>query len=254
MIQVPRPSRCMAMICLACIIMMPACVWRTEHTAKVETVHKIEAHIVLDVRKQIEAHEDYIRADDESYPEEDEPTSFTWNEDHEKMMAGPRWWSWLAVLDPAVRCAAADGARVTRDAFKAAIQTRQSRNRKVNEALKEGSVGENNRGYLEVRLKKNADREEMETAQALVNGENQDRKTMFRWIDQESEQEESILSVIEEDRAAVVREKHLKAGMWFQTPEDKELFKIFKKSGLGREYMGIKPGEWVQRVRISTDK
>ena len=227
-----------------------ACVWRTEH--KIETVSRIDAHIVLDIRQikdeagQVEG---YVRGDSNQYPDLDKekPSSSLRSRAPEDRLA------WLTWLDPAAtahaqEAAASDESSVTPEQEKAAIQARRDRAPKIDQALTKNYIGENDRGYVESLLPKDPkDSELTATIQKLIKDENADRRTIYRAFLERKGLKKDALPTIESAFASAIREK-LKKGQSFQAPRDKKLFQEFADSKLGKDYAGAKPGQWLKKL------
>lgn len=235
--------------------MLAACTWRTEH--KVETVHKIDAHIVLDIR-QIEAEasevEDYVRGDDEptSVTAEEQPTSWNWNPPAPATPTDYPWWAWLS-FSPAAHAGApeleVEVGKVTATDADEAKKRRKARGKKIDAELKAHHLGENDRGYVEVRLPK--DHEDKELRRKLIElakEENTDRKTIHVEIAQRQDGNlRDVLPTVEKIFAKSIRTKQLKKGHLFQAPRDKKDFETFKKGELGKKYKDAKPGAWLEK-------
>lgn len=221
--------------------------WRTEH--KVETTHKIEAHIVLDIRKiQDEAAsvENRVREGASEGSGETGPRSWLPSDPDRQYasaglpsLAAPRpWW---AVFDLA---SGASAAEVSPDE-EAAIAGRKGRLADLNKLLDKGCAGENNKGLVELRpcdgLKEEADRK---AADELIAAENSDRRTIYSGIAKRNGLKADQTGPVGEVYAAEIR-KNLKKGQFFQTPSDAKLFQEFAASPLGKKLKEPKKGEWL---------
>lgn len=220
------------------------CPIRTEH--KVETTHKIEAHIVIDVRKvQQEAGqiESEVRGADEVPRAEPDPGGRAG-----AMLAGPdssyrvassrrSFWS---IFDLSTSAHAAESDE------NAAIARRKERAPRIQEALNSGCLGENNNGYVELRPCDQLEKaEEKARLQVLAEDENRDRRIIYVAIARrqglESEQADAIGAIY----AGEIR-KLLTSGQTFQTPIDERLYKEFVESEFGRRLGKPRPGVWVE--------
>ncbi len=117
------------------------------------------------------------------------------------------------------------------------------------EALKEaGALGENNRGYVELRgADKFEDAEQKNEAQRLIADENKDRKALHKKIVRLNADEADVSMTAVEHIYAFERLKRAEPGDLFQLPEAGEYFEKFKKSKLGRKLgSDCKPGAWVE--------
>jgi uncharacterized protein YdbL (DUF1318 family) len=75
---------------------------------------------------------------------------------------------------------------------------------------KSGTIGENNKGFLEARVKEFPEKEK-----ALLEIENKDRKWVYEFLAKETKTE---IKNIQAARAAQIRERSA-AGLWLQSPE-----------------------------------
>jgi uncharacterized protein YdbL (DUF1318 family) len=175
----------------------------------------------------------------------------------------------LALLNPATQAAAQTPGRLTAEERNAALERRRERVKAVESALKKGYAGETSEGYLELLLEEDEEKplrpvnkltetdelNRVDTVMAmklLVEAENADRKTEYRWLDQNSGQPVSILKQIEAISADVRREK-LEKGYWFELPKTAPALESFLAGELGKavaKQLGetkAKPGMWVQK-------
>jgi uncharacterized protein YdbL (DUF1318 family) len=230
---------------------LAACVWRTEH--KIETVSKIDAHIVLDIRQireEAQQVESYVRSDDTPTTDTGKPTSLLVSQPEGRMVAQAAFWPGaLSWLDPATSAQAQDEIAPSAEETKAK-EARRKRAKAVAEGLKEGYIGENDHGYLTVLIDKNVkdkdQRELLKKATELVKDENDDRRTIYMAIAKKREWDEKKLGTIEVIFAEEIRNS-LDKGQKFQAPRDKEFFKAFQKSKLGDKYPDAKPGQWLEK-------
>ena len=249
--------------------LLVACVFRTEH--KVETVSRIDAHIVLDIRQIKEEARDvegYVRAEENgeaTAPEpatagDEKPISWTNQSGPTARVAGRAWWS---VFDTATTANAQEAVvkkdeavekKITVAEEKKAIEQRRKRAKAIGEALKNHNVGENDLGYLSVLVPKprkdEQDKEKIATYrkyETLAKAENADRRTIYLATIQRQGGTLIDLPAVEVIYADVIREK-LKKGQMFRAPKEKKAFKTFLQTELGRKYKGIKPGEWLKKI------
>lgn len=231
---------------------LAACVWRTEH--RVETIHKIDAHIVLDIRQireEAQEVESYVRGDEAPAAEEGQPTSWLVSEPRERMVVQAAFWPGaLSWLDPATTAQAADGKTISAEDEKKAKDARRKRAKAVAEGLTKGYLGENDHGYIDVQLPKDVKDKDQKAlrkkAVELAKEENRDRRTIYLAIAQNRGWDEKKLATIEVIFAEEIRE-NLKKGQHFQAPRDKEFFKAFEESKLGKKYSKVKPGQWLKK-------
>ncbi len=234
---------------LAGLPALGGCVFRTEH--KVETVHKIDAHIVLDIRQIREDAaqvEDYVRGRSEEAPqlnENGQPISL--------VNQGPGLYRLAAYQPgPVVRFQAV--AQATSDEEARAIDARKERARTIERLLAEGVVGENEKGYLEVLISADAREEEQRRRRAelseLARAENRDRRTIYLAVAKRQNLDEKSLPAIERIFAEQIRDR-LQPGQKFQAPKDRKFFEDFQKTELGRLYPNARPGDWLVKQRTA---
>ena len=233
-----------------------SCVWRTEH--KIETVSKIDAHIVIDIRQLREEAsqvEDYVRGETTQPPKLGEgakPTSRASSTTTGREQAARPWWT---CLDPAGTAAAADEIRkdakeakpLPTAAEKSAIEARRARHDKIDEGLNKGILGENDRGYVELLVTEKQDAAQFKAFAPLAKDENRDRTTIRRATVERRKLGEEGLKAIEIIYAEKIRIT-LKEGQMFQSPRDKKEFQVFQQSELGRKYPEAKPGQWLKKI------
>jgi hypothetical protein len=251
---------CLAFVALAAAL---SCVWRTEH--KVETIHRIDAHIVLDIR-QIQAEaaelEESVRSEEEDGTGETLPVSWSPATSQSRWATAVGWMGWL---DPARSAQAASKEPkvkeenrattkpISPEAHKMAVANRKARAKRVGKALGWGDIGENDLGYLQVLTPKLAkdekDRAKIEARKgllALAKIENADRQLIYRALAQRQGWTGKSLTPIEVIFAEEIR-KSLKKGQRFQVPRDKKTFKQFEHSKFAKQYPQAKPGEWLKK-------
>lgn len=227
---------------------------RTHH--EVETYHKIDAHIVVDIRQiQEEAAqtENYVRGTDAAGSPNTGETDT--NPPTSRAVPTPQTRrTWLSWLDPAATACAQESAVRDEEASentrtkieKDAIERRRQRAETVENALKRGWVGETHHGYLELLLETTEDnRQRREKLQALVKAENHDRRIIYQEIARRKDWDQSRVPLIEVIFAHQIRQK-LQEGMWFQVPKDEKRFQDFRRTKLGRKYPDAAPGQWLR--------
>ena len=226
-------------------LLWPACpVWRTEH--KVETTHKIEAHIVIDIRKisaEAQAVEQEVRNEDETVEQapkaepDDAGLRSTWvGHDPPRQVASRSIWS---IFDFATTASAQ-----TPDDKRAAIARRKSRAGRIGKLLGQGCLGENNKGYVEARPC-DASKSAKKAAKALAAEENKDRKIVYRAVAVEQGLKADQAGIIGTIFAVQIANE-LKSGQAFQVPSNAERLKDFRATKLGRKLPDAKKGKWVK--------
>jgi uncharacterized protein YdbL (DUF1318 family) len=226
------------------VLVLLACPIRTEH--KVETTHKIEAHIVIDVRKvQAEAEqiESEVRGGEPPKAQPD-PGSQTGamlpSQDQPYALAQTPPRSFWSIFDVSTRAAASV------DEEAAAIQRRKARAGRINDELTRGCLGENYLGYVELRpCDERSDASEMAELKMLAEEENRDRRTVYSAIAVREGLRAEQADVIGEIFAGEIR-KRLTPGQPFQVPQSDEYYEAFLKTDLARNLGNPRPGTWVQ--------
>lgn len=230
---------------VALLLLLMGCPIRTEH--KVETTHKIEAHIVIDVRKiQEEAGtiESEVRGQGEVPKASPDPSMKTGallaRPDRPYFVAAPPRTFW-SIFDVSTRAQAAEEFD-----DRAAIARRKARSSEVSTALDQGCFGENNRGYVELlpceAVEEAADKARL---QVLAADENLDRKIIYTALSLRQGLEADQADAIGQIYAGEIR-KILSSGQNFQTPADEKLYEEFLASDLGRKFDKPEPGVWLR--------
>ncbi len=225
-------------------LFLMGCPIRTEH--KVETTHKIEAHIVIDIRKvqeQAGQIESEIRAEGEVPKAEPDPGARTGamlaRPEAPYHVATPKRTFW-SIFDIST------GAHAAEVDENAAIARRKDRSSTVRQALNSGCLGENNIGYVELRpcdQVENAD--EKARLQVLAEDENRDRRIIYTALSRRQGLDPDQVDAIGAIYAGEIR-KLLTPGQAFQTPTDDQLYEEFLESDLAQELDRPKPGVWVK--------
>lgn len=213
---------------LALIVSAVGCVIRTEH--------KIDAHITLDIRhiqEQAQAVLDYTEGKTDALPGMGEPAATSWLD------------RGLDLLNPMPVAYAAELKSVSPLVTEIATSLR-GRNDAVNALKKQGCLGENNRGYVELRdCDGLADAEKKNTAQQLLAEENKDRKALHNEVARLNEDQGVSVSAVE-SVYALERLKRAGAGEIVQLPSAGTEFDGVKASPLGQKLADkCQPGAWV---------
>jgi uncharacterized protein YdbL (DUF1318 family) len=232
-----------------------ACTWRTEH--KVETVHKIDAHIVLDIRQikeEASQIEDYVRDEDATppppIPAGDKSSALQPTELALRRVATQPERGWFTFTSAAYAQPVAAEEKlppVTAADQHKAVEGRKARVKKIEAVLDSGRLGENEHGYLELLIPKDADKAVRQPLEELAKDENKDRNTIYRGIAQRQEDADKALPTVEMVYAGAIREQ-MKKGQTFQVPKDERFFEEFQKSDLGKAHPGVKRGQWVKKA------
>ncbi len=131
--------------------------------------------------------------------------------------------------------------------MKEILKAMRAREAAISGLKKTGCLGENNRGYVELRacpgLK---DAEKKNAAQKTLASENKDRKALYREIARLGKAEKMTVSMVE-GVWAMKRLDRGKKGEYFQLSEAGAAFEKFKKAALGKK-LGAKcvAKAWIQ--------
>lgn len=192
----------------------------------IRTEHKIDAHIVVDIRhieEQAENVLDFVEGKTDSLPgAESKPKGSSMLD---------RTLNFLSPM-PTVYAAELKSASATVTELAGKMKQRFSQ---VQELKDKECFGEDNRGYLAVRdCAYCSEPEKKNEAQKLCSSENADRKALYKEIAQlNSEQNVTVAQV--ERVYAQKRLERAKAGEIFQLPPDSDDFKQFKASEAGKK-------------------
>ena len=201
-----------------------------------KTQHQIDMHITLDIR-HIETEADdilgYIEGETDTPPGDD-------------ARVRPGWL--LRALSP-MRVAYAEEVKLKNTSSslkKKLIEQIKERLPKIDALKKRAIVGEDNRGYVDLRSSEDLSPEEKNEVQKIVHEENTDRKGLYKEIARLEKDERITLSIVERVFAKA-HLKRAKPGELFQLPAKGERFDEFQESKLG-EKLGddCKPEAWVE--------
>ncbi len=205
----------------------------------ITTKHKIDAHIVLDIRhiqEQADGVLDYIEGKTDELPAT-EPA---------KESAGPSFLerAYYAMLSTPVAYAAE--LKESSPKVKELADKMRERQPKIEALKKQGAIGEDNRGYVTLRDSEAiADAEKKNEAQQLVAAENADRKALYREIATDNADQNVTLTTVERIFAQR-RLMRAAAGEVFQLPPAGDDFDKFKASAMGQKLGNeCAPGAWV---------
>lgn len=122
----------------------------------------------------------------------------------------------------------------------------KKRNAQVVALKKQGSIGENNRGFLElIRPEVLAGDEEKNNVQGVVAAENADRKALYKELARLNRDQSLDITTIEGVYAKKRRER-AKPGEHIQLPDTGPDLEAFKKSALASKVSGsLAPAAWV---------
>ncbi len=204
----------------------------------ITTKHKIDAHIVLDIRhiqQQADGVLDYIDGKSDDLPVPAEKSS----------LERPGWMDRLQYAFLPVVPAYAAELNESTPRIKELADKMRERQPKLNELKKAGAIGEDNRGYVAMRESEGLSAEKKNEAQQLMSAENDDRKALYREIARANAEANATLTVVERVYAQR-RLMRAEAGEVVQLPAAGEDFDKFKASAAGKKLGdACKPGEWV---------
>lgn len=216
------------------VLFTVGCVIRTEH--------RIDAHITLDIRhieEQVGGIFDFVEGRSETLPgfEEGETAS------------EPASTSWLQFvvdgLNP-VKVAYAAELNQSSPLIKEIALSLRDRNDEIVALKDKGCLGENNRGYVELRdCDALSEADAKNKAQKTLAEENKDRKALYGELARLNKEEGATVSTMEAVGAAE-KLKSAKSGHAVQLPPEGRYFDEFKASAPGKKLGdACKPGAWV---------
>jgi len=217
---------------IAALTLWSSCVIRTEH--------KIDAHVTIDIRHKVEQEADdvldFIEGESDSLPGLSETESGD---------SPARTWALIDLMCP-VRTAYAAEMKSSSPVIKRIAERMKERHTELEKLRANGCVGENNRGYVEMRdpdvLKEEDD---LKRGQQLVDDENDDRKALYKEVAGLNKDQNLTVAQVERIYAQKRLERG-KPGYVFQLPPAGTDFTEFKKSAAGKK-LGDKcvPDQWV---------
>lgn len=231
---------------VALLVVVLGCVIRTEH--------KIDAHITLDIRhveEEVGGVFDYVTGAAKEMPEiaaegaEQETEPEAAEDAPEKKGA-----AWLRRLGDALSPIQVAYAKEeeTSPLVKEIAESMKKRYPELAKAKTSGFIGENNKGYVELRdsdaLKGDAEKDALKKkVQELVDGENKDRKALYKEMARLKKLDVAVLEAV----GAKDQLKRAKKGEWVQLPEAGKDFDELKASELGKKLGDkCKAAAWVQ--------
>ncbi len=216
------------------VIVLMGCALRTEH--------KIDAHITVDIRhieQQADSVLDFIEggADSSSAVLPAQAPS-------ESSFISPV----LRAINP-VRQAHAAALKEDSPRMKEIALRLKNRFPKVEALKKQALVGENDRGYIELRpndaLEKDVDRKN--STQKLIHEENNDRKELYTEIVRLNPDQANLSLAVVERIYAKKRLERAKAGEIFRLPPEGKDFEEFKAVLKNKQIDGkLEPKEWIK--------
>ncbi len=200
----------------------------------IRTEHRIEAHIVLDIRhveQEVQNVFDYVEGKTDQKPSIQEappkPTSSLFHRA-------------IEFVDPSRIAYAQEKPAPELDAV---IATMKARNPEISAWKSRGCLGENNRGYIDLQESKELeDPAKKNQVQKLLADENKDRKTFYK----EYARLRGVTVSTMEAVGAKDKLKRAKSGEAVQLPAAGTDFDAFKASEMGKKLGAVcQPGVWV---------
>ena len=189
---------------------------------------KFEAHIVIEVRRQIENQAeqvlDYVEGRTDALPNLDtvEPKSTSWLRNA------------VYVLNP-MPVAYAQELKEDSPRVKQIAQSMRDRHADLEKLKAAKAVGETNRAYVELRPSDAlTDAEAKNTAQRLIAAENDDRKALYQEVARLNKDADVTIALVERAYAQT-RLERAKSGEIFQLPPEGEDLDAFRSSAMGKE-------------------
>ncbi len=216
-------------LAIALVISGFGCVIRTEH--------KIDAHITLDIRhveEEVGGVFDYVEGSSEELP----------GISAEEQASGDSV-SWLRRVGDALSpMQVAYAKEKTSPLVKQIAERMRGRHKEVAKWKTAGCLGENNRGYVELRdCDASKEAEKKNLVQKLLTEENKDRKALYKELARIRKLDVSTLERV----GANDKLKRAKAGEWVQLPAAGKYFDEFKKDGAAKKLGdACKPEAWVK--------
>ncbi len=201
---------------------------------KITTTHKIEAHIVVDIRhinEQADDILDFIEGETDELPGVEDGASWM-DRSIDALMPMP--------------VAYAASLKTSSPLLTQIAKKMKARNAKVTATKATGAVGETNRGYLKIeKAEKIKGAEKKNEIQRLIAAENEDRKNLYNEVARLNKSQKVTLKQIEAIYAQA-RLSRAKAGALFQLPPAGGNFNKFKASPAGKKLgAACKPDAWV---------
>lgn len=200
---------------------------------------KFEAHIVVEVRHQIENQAeqvlDYVEGRTDTLPSLDSvaPKSSSWLHDAVRALAP-------------VQVAYAQELKEDSPRVKQIAQSMRQRHAELEKLKAAKAVGETNRGYVELRPSDALnDAEAKNEAQRLIAAENEDRKALYQEVARLNKDADVTVTLVERAYAQK-RLERAKSGEIFQLPPAGEDLEAFRNSAMGKKLGDqVIAGAWV---------
>lgn len=219
---------------IVAVVVVLGCTLRTEHT--------IDAHITVDIRhieKQADNVLDFIEGESDKLPPV-EPAETP----EESSFIGP----FFDAITP-VRQAHAGELKSDSERIREIAKSLKERFPKIEALKKQGIIGENDRGYIELRPNDalEEDTERKNDIQKLAHEENEDRKKLYiEIVKLNADQTDLSLTVVERIYAKK-RLERAKTGEIFRLPPEGKDFDEFKEVLKKKRVEGkIAPKEWIK--------
>lgn len=204
-----------------------------------ETKHTIQAHITLDIRhieQQADTVLDFIEGKQEELPVEKK-------DDGGQSRLQPA----IDLLWPMPVAYAQGELNAVSPLARQIAEKLRERNPEIAALKQQGCLGENNRGYVELRdCDALSDADKRNAAQKTLAEENKDRKALYNEIARLNKEQGNVTVSMVESVYAMRRLERAASGEIFQLPPEGSNFDTFKASALGQRLGDqCKPGAWV---------
>lgn len=204
--------------------------------------HEITAHITVDIRhieQQAESIVDFIEGKTDTLaPAEESPSG--------AQGSSLLWGTW-DMLNPFPTAYAAESLKQDSPRVRELAEKLRQRRPKVEELMTKEYVGENNRGYLQVRSHDDLkDPEQKNAVEKIVGEENTDRKELYREVVRLNQDSNATLAIVERVFAQTYLMR-AKPGQHYQLPPEGQDLDNFKKSPTGQKLADkVQPQAWVR--------
>jgi uncharacterized protein len=218
-------------VMVAALLAVVGCVLETKHT--------IQAHITLDIRhieQQADTVLDFIEGKKEELPVEQKT-------DGGQSRLQPA----IDFLWPMPVVHADRELNAVSPLARQIAEKLRERNPEIAALKQQGCLGENNRGYVELRdCDALSDADKRNAAQKTLADENKDRKALYNEIARLNKDQGNVTVSMVEAVYAMRRLERADTGEIFQLPPEGKTFDDFKASALGQKLGDqCKPGAWV---------
>ncbi|MEA3365987.1 MAG: DUF1318 domain-containing protein [Candidatus Hydrogenedentes bacterium] len=219
---------------IVAVVVVLGCTLRTEHT--------IDAHITVDIRhieEQADNVLDFIEGESDKLPPV-EPAETS----GESFLIGP----FLDAINP-LRHAYAGELKSDSERIREIAKRLKERFPKIEALKKQGLIGENDRGYVELRSNDalEEDTERKNDIEKLIKEENEDRKKLYTEIVKLNTDQADLTLTVVERIYAKKRLERAKTGEIFRLPPPGKDFDEFKEVLKKKQVEGkVAPKKWIK--------